>query len=121
MVIVGALGYLKAGRVDEANKLLSLAQKRLNPNAWPYPIVGYLLKNISKEALLSLATDNDKMTEARTYMGLALSFAGERQEALKHLQWVKDNGNKTFVEYPAALAELRRLEQSEVDRVRQQQ
>jgi lipoprotein NlpI len=121
IVIVGTLGYVKAGRIDEANKLLSLAQKRLNQNAWPYPIVGYLRKDISKEGLLSLATDNDKMTEVRAYVGLALSFAGETQEALKHLRWVKDNGNKSFVEYPAALTELRRLEQSEVDRVRQRQ
>jgi lipoprotein NlpI len=78
-----------------------------------------LRKEISKEALLSSATDNDKMTEVRTYMGLALAVTGERQEALKHLQWVKENGNKSFVEFPAALAELRRLEQTEMDHVRQ--
>jgi tetratricopeptide (TPR) repeat protein len=119
MAIVGTLGYLRAGRVEEANKLLGLAQKRLNANVWPYPIVGYLRKDISKAALLSIATDNDKMTEARAYIGLALSLAGERQEALKQLQWVKDNGNKSFVEYPAALAELKRLEQYEADHLLQ--
>ena len=119
MAIVGALGFMKAGRVEDASKLLDLAHKRLTASAWPYPILAYLRKEISKEALLSAATDNDKMTEARTYMGLALSATGERQEALKHLQWVKDNGNKSFVEFPAALTELRRLEQSEVDQVRQ--
>ena len=119
MAIVGALGFMKAGRVEDASKLLDLAHKRLTASAWPYPIVAYLRKEISKEALLSAATDNDKMTEARAYMGMALSATGERQEALKHLQWVKDNGNKSFVEFPAALTELRRLEQSEVDHVRQ--
>jgi hypothetical protein len=51
------------------------------------------------------------MTEARTYLGLALAATGERQEAMKHLQWVKEHGNKSFVEFPAAAAELRRLEQ----------
>lgn len=60
-------------------------------------------------------------TLALVDIGLALSLAGERQEALKHLQWVKDNGNKSFVEYPAALTELKRLEQSEVDHFRQRQ
>lgn len=119
MAIVGALGYMKAGRGDDASKLLELAHKRLNASAWPYPIVAYLRKEISKDSLLSLATDNDKMTEARTYMGLALAATGERQEALKQLQWVKENGNKSFVEFPAALMELRRLEQTEVDRIRQ--
>src|SRR6185369_6971010 len=58
---------------DDASKLLDLAHKRLNASAWPYPIVAYLRREISKDSLLSLATDNDKMTEARTYMGLALS------------------------------------------------
>jgi len=62
--------------------------------------------------------DNDRMTEARTYVGLALAAAGDRQEALKHFQWVKENGNKSFVEFPAALMELRRLEQPAVDHVR---
>jgi len=50
------------------------------------------------------------MTEARTYMGLLLAAIGERQGALKRLQWVKENGNKSFIEYPAVLMELRRLE-----------
>jgi len=115
MAIVGTLGYMKAGRVDDASELLDLAHNRLNARAWPYPIVAYLRKEISKDALLSSATDNDKMTEARTYMGLALAVTGERREALKHLRWVKENGNKSFVEFPAALMELRRLEQTEVD------
>ena len=39
MAIVGTLGYLKAGRLDDASKLLDLAHKRLNASAWPYPIV----------------------------------------------------------------------------------
>jgi lipoprotein NlpI len=120
MAIVGTLGYMKAGRMDDATKLLDLARKRLNATAWPYPIVSYLRKEITRESLLAAATDNDKMTEARTYIGMALSAAGERQEALKHLRWVKENGNKSFVEFPAALTELRRLEQIDVDHVRQQ-
>ena len=112
-------GKMAQAAAFDAGKLLDLAHKRLNASAWPYPIVAYLRKEISKEALLSLATDNDKMTEARAYMGLALAATGERQEALKQLQWVKENGNKSFVEFPAALMELRRLEQTDVDRFRQ--
>jgi tetratricopeptide (TPR) repeat protein len=119
MAIIGVLGYLKAGRVDDASRLLELAHRRLNASAWPYPVIAYLRKEISKDALLASATDNDKMTEVRTYIGLMLAITGERQEALKHLKWVKENGNKSFVEFPAALTELRRLEQTEVDHVRQ--
>jgi len=121
MAIVGALGYMKAGRAEDASKLLDHAHKRLNASAWPYPVVAYLRKEITKDALLSSATDNDKMTEVRTYVGLALSASGDRQEALRHLRWVKENGNKSFVEFPAALTELRRLEQTDIDHIRQQQ
>lgn len=119
MAIVGTLGYLKAGREEDANKLLNQAQKRLSTTAWPYPVIAYLHKELSKDALLAAATDNDKMTEARAYLGLALAIAGQREEALKQLHWVKENGNKQFVEYPAAMLELRRLEQAQSEPVRQ--
>ncbi len=64
---ISTIAYMKAGRVDDASELLDLAHKRLNARAWPYPIVAYLRKEISKDALLSSTTDNDKMTEARPY------------------------------------------------------
>ncbi|HEX8089046.1 MAG TPA: tetratricopeptide repeat protein [Blastocatellia bacterium] len=110
MVILSALGYRQAGRVDEAAKTLDLAAKRCNTSEWPYPVIRYLRQEITAQALLDMASDNDRMTEARAYVGMALAFAGQREEALKHLQWVKENGNKGFIEYRLALAEIGRIE-----------
>jgi hypothetical protein len=39
-----------------------------------------------------------------------LSLKGERDAALEHLRWVRDNGNRRFVEYEMALAEIAKLE-----------
>ena len=41
---------------------------------------------------------------------LDLSLNGNPAEALPHLHWVRENGNKNFVEYPLALAEIERIE-----------
>jgi len=77
---------------------------------WPYPVIEYLQQKLTAEELLARATDNDKQTEAHAYIGLALSLNGEREAALEHLRWVRENGNRNFVEYPLALSELARLE-----------
>jgi lipoprotein NlpI len=60
--------------------------------------------------LIALATDGDKKTEAQAYIGMDLSLAGKSDEALIYLRWVKDNGNKNFVEYTLALSEINRIE-----------
>ena len=44
-------------------------------------------------------------TEAYAYIGLQLSITGRHTEAIPYLQWVKENGNRKFVEYPLALSE----------------
>jgi tetratricopeptide (TPR) repeat protein len=110
MVIVAVLGYKAAGRDADENKILGLAAKRCNSTEWPYPVIQYLSGDLTTQALLALATDNDRMTEARAYLGLDLSIGGRREEALEQLRWVKANGNKRFIEYPFALSEINRIE-----------
>lgn len=68
-----------------------------------------LQHEITAPELLAQAGDGDKKTEAQAYIGVDLSLAGKRDEALVYLQWVKDNGNKNFVEYSLALSEIDRI------------
>jgi hypothetical protein len=42
--------------------------------------------------LLALATDNDKLTEARCFLGLDDALKGNKDQALAHFHWVRDNG-----------------------------
>jgi tetratricopeptide (TPR) repeat protein len=110
MAIFGHFGDRRVRRDIEARKLLDEAATKCDKTSWPYPIIRYLRREISAQDLLAAATDLDKKTEARTYLGLDLLLSGQRDEALTHLQWVKDNGNKDFAEYGFALAEIRRAE-----------
>jgi len=110
MVLIGYLGY-RYGRQDEdAQKFLSEAKTKCETANWPYPVILYLLQESSAQELLQAAADNDKRTEAHAYMGIALALSNKRQEALTHLKWVQEYGNKGFVETIFANRELDRLE-----------
>lgn len=112
MVIVAVIGYRQSEREAEAAKTLDIAAKRCNATEWPYPVIRYLRQEISAQDLLKLATDNDKMTEAQAYIGMNLAVTGTSEEAGKYFKWVKENGNKTFIEYKMVMTELARLAKS---------
>ena len=110
MVLVWYFGLRQFKQDAYASKTLKDSIARVDPTEWPYPVLQFINHSLTLEELLAQANDNDKLTEAHAYAGLLLSLNGESQAALDHLRWVKDNGNKTFVEYPLALAEIARLE-----------
>lgn len=109
IVLIGYFGYRYGRDEDGARKLVEEAKVKCNTSMWPYPVVRYLLRELSSQELLTQAVDDDKRTEARAYTGIDLSLAGKRDEALAHLRWVKDNGNKGFIEYALAAAEFNRM------------
>lgn len=109
LAIFGAFGERWAQRETEARQLLDDAAANCNTSAWPYPVIRYLRRDLSVDDLLAAATDPDKKTEARAYLGLDLVLAGKQDEAMTHLQWVKDNGKKDFSEYAFAVKELGRI------------
>jgi|GEM_PF-912661 len=114
MALAAYFGYRQVPRAEDAKKFLDEAATRINTSEWPYPVVRYLQRAINEQELLAQATDNDKLTEAHAYIGLDLSLSGNRDGALTHLRWVKENGNKRFVEYALALTELNRIETATV-------
>jgi tetratricopeptide (TPR) repeat protein len=97
-------------RDDFAKTKLLTAVAQLDPTAWPYAVLQYLNGSLSLSDLLIQAKTNDEQTEAHAYAGLDLSLKGERDTALEHLRWVRDNGNRRFVEYQMAIAEIAKLE-----------
>lgn len=108
-VLLASLAHRRAGREREAATLLEDVATHGKPFHWPAPIVKYLRGEIPIPTLLALATDHGKMTEAQAYIGLDLLLAGRSEEALNHLRWVRDKGDRNFVEYRLAMGELRRL------------
>jgi len=107
--LLSYFGNRRAGRTDEALKVLEEASQRMEAKAWPYPVFQYLRGVLKGDDLLASATDRDKMTEARAYVGMSLNLAGRPDEARPHLEWVVKNGNRNFIEYTLAQSELRRL------------
>ncbi len=99
----------RAGNQSAAAALLKDCQKRVSMNQWPAGVIRYFNGEISADEVLKGANNNDLLTEAKAYIGFDLATKGKVAEALQHLQWVKQNGNKSFSEYQVSIAELKRL------------
>jgi tetratricopeptide (TPR) repeat protein len=108
-VIFGHFVALRDGRNDQAKSFLDDAAARCDKSVWPYPVVEYLRGESNQAKLLATATDNDKMTEARCFLGLDLIQKKDKDSARIHFRRVKDHGNPRSVEYWIALSELDRL------------
>ena len=106
MVVIATLGYRLAGKASEAKEVLDVAAKRSNTLTWPYRLIMYFRGELTAEALLAQATNNDRMTEAHGYIGMDLLLKDQKEDALSHFRWVKEHGNKNFVEYKLALIQL---------------
>lgn len=92
------------------DSVLKQALEKTDRNAWPYPILRYLNKEITQDELLRLADNKDKQTEAYTYVGLNLMLDKKSDEAMTHFKWAKENGNKALAEYKFSLREIDRIE-----------
>ena len=107
--IVASIADANRGKTAEAQAVLAEAAGRIDAKQWPGPIIAFLTKNQTKETLLAAAKDNGQQTEAHAYIGIQAAIAGRRDEALEHLGWVRDHGNKDFSEYSLSLATIHRL------------
>jgi len=107
--IIANLGYREAGMNSEAQAILEEAQNKIKTNAWPFGGLRYLKGELTADELLKLAFDNDKKTEAHTYIGMNLLLTDKSDDARAQFEWVKEYGNKRFLEYPLAMEELKRL------------
>ena len=112
MVLVWYFALRQLKHDEFATKTLQDSIARVDPTDWPYPVLQFTNHTLGLAEMLAQANDNDKLTEAHAYAGLLLSLNGESQVALEHLRWVRDHGNKNFVEYALALAEIARLERA---------
>ncbi len=110
MVLLGHFGYRMSQQDDQANKILEESARNVDTSILPFPLIRYLRREIKTEDVFSQAHNNDERTEAHGYIGLDFLLSGSRQEAMEHFQWVKEYGNRLFVEYKLAIAEMGRAE-----------
>jgi lipoprotein NlpI len=107
------LGHFAARQAKDeaaAKRFLTDSAAKLDESAWPFPVIRFLRGDLDEPALLKLASDDDKRTGARCYLGLDHLLKRRKDAALAHFRWVKDHGTPSFIEYTIAVAELERLE-----------
>ena len=117
--LIGHFGARRLGKKDEAQRFLVAAKAKCDKSRWPYPCVGYLLKEINEKELLAAATDDIKMMKARCCLGLDLELKGRNADAIDHFLWVKEHGMSSHDQdyalmvpddsYVIAIAELDRI------------
>lgn len=107
---IGAIAHWRLSQPAEADALLASASRATSPKSWTATVVQYLQGHLNDEAFLDRARDNGQRTEAHAYIGVRLLLAGRKDEARKHLVWVKTQGDRNYTEYGLALAELERLD-----------
>ncbi len=110
--------YLAKARAGDGDRESLAAQTRqLDRTRWPGPIVALYLGQITPQALLEAARDQnpaaerERQCEAFFYAGEHFMIAGQRDAAVRMFQSAVATRVTSYYEYASAKAELRRLGQ----------
>jgi lipoprotein NlpI len=105
----------RSGKADLARSELQHATQSFTKGEWPEPVMELLSGQINSSALLKAAENldakkrRDQVCEAHFYLGEYQLLNNRPNEARALLQEAEQECPKTFVEYRAAVAELKRL------------
>jgi lipoprotein NlpI len=102
------LARSRAGESAEAG--LEADARRLKTKEWPFAVTELYLGRRSPAETLAAAAKPDQKCEAQFYIGQWHVVKGNRADAETALQAAVDTCPKTFVEYRAAVVELKRLQ-----------
>jgi rhomboid protease GluP len=105
------LRYLARARAGETAAAAELEANagRLKTKDWPYAVIELYLGRRSPELTLDAASKPDQQCGARFFTGEWLILQNKSAEAETALRKAVETCPKTFVEYHAAQAELKRL------------
>jgi len=109
IVLAGYLGVRKIGKTNDAKTFLTKWISQGDSTSWSLNLMKYFDGVITRDQLLTLSTDNKKLTESRTYIGELLLLESKTSDAVEQFKWVTSNGEKSFTEYELAKAELKRI------------
>lgn len=110
--IVGSLACRMLGDEAGAHAMLDKAAANSSAHDWPGPIIRFLRQDINESQFMKEALGYSRSTEVHFYTAMEQVLAGKSREAMANLKWVKENGDKTFYEYPVAIEELERLQKA---------
>jgi lipoprotein NlpI len=109
-VILGYFAAKRSGQPDQARAVLDEAKAHCDASAWVYAMVRYLRGEIDEQHALAAATDKDKASDIRCFLGLDSLDKGKKEAAIAHFRWVKQHDNDQTIAFAISRAELDRLE-----------
>jgi tetratricopeptide (TPR) repeat protein len=112
VMFIAALTHRRQHSAEKAAEVLEAIRSHVTPESWQAMVTSFLQDKLTADGLLAKASPEALLTEAHAYIGIKASIDGDRDTALKHLQWVKDKGRHDYTEYRLALGELDRLERA---------
>lgn len=101
-VLLGYVAYQVSGNLHAGKELLAAADQRLKNPLWPQPIINYLMNRETAENVLSQAPNLEGLTEAHWFIGARYVFEGNIEQAVGHLKWVVQNGERKILDYDLA-------------------
>jgi tetratricopeptide (TPR) repeat protein len=107
---MSVLAHWRTGDMAGAAAVLEHIAEAVDRKSWTASLTDYLQDKISESALIRRAGSNGDRTEAHFYPGVRAAIANRREQALGHLRWIKERGERNYSEYGMALEELARLE-----------
>lgn len=111
---LGVIAAHRTDRADEGTSLLTRIVPALPLKSWTLTIARFMQGELSPTDFLDKAGDTGQRTEAHTYIAMRLIQGGQIDEARRHLEWVRDKGDRDYTEYELAVAELKRLKPRKV-------
>jgi len=107
-VLVGYFGLRQAGRDAQAKEWLDEAAAKCDRSRWPWPLIAYLRGETEAEAVYRTAQQDHGWTSGfQLVHGMKLALERRFEDALTHLRWVRDYGDKDFI--TAARCEIERV------------
>jgi tetratricopeptide (TPR) repeat protein len=94
------------GRDANATLVIEEAAEKCDPDLWEQNLLRYLRRELTAARLLSSATNDEERTGAHLIIGLELLFQKKTGEAIPHLTWVRENGDKSDISYPYLMRQL---------------
>jgi tetratricopeptide (TPR) repeat protein len=110
VALLGVLASRRDGHDAAAAGFLDEVLANLRPADWPAPVFRYLKRQITDQALVSVAAEPEKITLARAVVGFDLWLRGYRDAALDQFRWVRDHGVDRSIARDLAVETLRRTE-----------
>lgn len=107
--LLAYLAYKQSGRDADAALIIEAAAEKCDPDLWEQNLLRYLRRQLTETRLLSSATNDEERTGAHLVIGLEQMFQKKPAEAIPHLAWVRDNGDKSDIGYPYLMHRLDKL------------